>query len=335
MRRVFTGVAIGLALLAAAPALEAYLKLGTRTDAGSIVGVKWTRAIRYFVNSRDVPSVSASALQQAVQRAFQTWQGVPHVGGEFSLEFAGFTNAEPGAEELQSTIGFRPRSDLERTLGAASFEFNSQTGELLAADIFFNSTFAWSTAPGGEGGRFDVESVALHEIGHFLGLGHSLLGETELQTNGRRAVLAKGAVMFPISYGAGVTLDRTLRDDDRAGLTDVYNNSSANRSLGSISGRVTLNGAGVFGAHVSAFNTTTGALVASYALSDTGEFVISSLEPGMYVVRAEPLDDADVDQIFSEDTDVNINFRPAFYAQLVAVPAGGGSGTIEIKVQSK
>jgi hypothetical protein len=335
MRRLVACLLLALAALAAAPALEAYLKLGTRTDDGRIVGVRWTRPIRYFVTTRDVPSVSASELQQVLQRAFQTWQAVPHAGSEFSVEFAGFTSAEPGSGDGQATIGFRQRTDLERTLGAASFEFNTTTGELLAADIFLNSIFAWSTAPGGEGGRFDVESVAVHEIGHLLGLGHSLLGETELQPNGRRAVLGKRAVMFPISYGAGTTLDRTLRDDDQAGLIDLYNNASANRALGSISGRVTLNGAGVFGAHVTAFNTATGAIVGSYSLSSDGSFVISSLEPGLYVVRAEPLDDADIDQIFSDTTSVNIVFRPAFHGQLVAVPAGGGSGSVDIRVQPK
>jgi hypothetical protein len=184
-------------------------------------------------------------------------------------------------------------------------------------------------------GRFDVESVALHETGHFLGLGHSLLGETELQANGRRSVLAKRAVMFPISYGSGIILDRTLHDDDRAGLIDVYSNTGSNRALGSISGRVTLNGSGVFGAHVTAFHTGTGAMVGSYALSDDGTFVISSLEPGTYVVRAEPLDDADIDMIFSSGTNVNIDFRPAFFSQLVPVPAGGASESIEIRVQGK
>jgi len=335
MRRLAAVAVVALVLLGLMPVAAAYLKLGTRIDDGRIVGVKWTRTIRFFVTSRDVDGVSPAQLREVIDRVFQTWREVPHVGQGLNVEFGGFTNAEPGADDGESVIGFRSRPELERTLGAASFEFNNQTGELLASDIFFNSTFNWSAAPAGQPGRFDVESVALHESGHLLGLGHSLLGETELQANGRRAVLAKRAVMFPISYGSGIILDRVLHDDDRAGLVDIYNNTSSNRALGSISGRVTLNGSGVFGAHVTAFHTGTAAMVGSYALSDDGTFVISSLEPGTYVVRAEPLDDADIDMIFSSGTDVNIDFRPAFHAQLVSVPAGGASGTIEIRVQGK
>ena len=89
------------------------------------------------------------------------------------------------------------------------------TGEIIESDIFLNSTFAWSVAAGGEPGRQDVESIALHEIGHLHGLGHSMLGETELIGGGRR-VLGAEAVMFPIAFTAG-TLNRTLRADDIAG----------------------------------------------------------------------------------------------------------------------
>ena len=335
MRRLAAVALVSVVGLGLMPAAAAYLKLGTRIDDGRIVGVKWGRTIRFVVTSRDVPGVSPTQLRLVMDRVFQTWREVPHVGEGITVEFGGFTNAEPGADDGQSVIGFRARPELDRTLGAASFEFNDQTGELLASDIFFNSTFDWSVASAGQTGRFDVESVALHESGHFLGLGHSLLGETELQSNGRRTVLAKRAVMFPISYGSGIILDRALHDDDRAGLTDIYSNTASNRALGSISGRVILNGSGVFGAHVMAFHTGTGAMIGSYALSDDGTFVISSLEPGTYVVRAEPLDDADVDMIFSSGTNVNIDFRPAFFAQLVPVPAGGASEPIEIVVQGK
>ena len=59
--------------------------------------------------------------------------------------------------------------------------------------------------------------------------------------------------MFPIAFAAGSIHDRTLQADDLAGISDIYPTNSARRSHGSISGKVTKNGGGVFGAHVVAF----------------------------------------------------------------------------------
>jgi hypothetical protein len=171
-------------------------------------------------------------------------------------------------------------------------------------------------------------------MGHFLGLGHSALGETELRSGGGRTVLGKRAVMFPIAYQPGSVVDRTLQADDVAGITDVYGTPEAFQGLGAIQGRVTLNGTGVFGAHVTAFNPATGDLVSGFTLTDQGEFVIAALKPGQYIVRVEPLDDADLDGFFDTDTPVNVNFQVTYYSRQVAVPAGGAGNSIVIKVRS-
>lgn len=332
MRRAVVFGAV-LAVVAGA-GVQAYLKIGTDVG-GTIVGIRWaTQPVRYFITDRGVPGVSPGALSDAVARAFGTWSAAS--GSAIRPEFSGFVHAEPSASDGLSVIGFELRPDLERVLGTTSFTLDDATGDILEADILLNAAFDWSVAANGEPGRHDAESIAVHEIGHLLGLGHSALGETELLDDGGRRVIAKGAVMFPIAFPSGVTRDRELQPDDTAGVLDIYRTTAFNRERGSLSGRVTLNGRGVFGAHVVACNVSTGALHASFSLSSDGTYVIAGLEPGVYVLRAEPLDDADVESFFDEDAFVEVDFQPAYATSLGVVPSGGRAGTrVDIAVQPK
>jgi Matrixin len=334
-RRIHSTIAAtlaGLMFVGAPSPAGAYLKLGGRVD-GRTVQLKWERLpVRYFIG-QGTANVTAAQLEGAVNRAFQAWQDVPTA--TFAGTFIGFTSASPSDDDGMTTIGFQGRPDLDRVLGATRILTNEATGEIVEADIFLNTTFDWSAASAGEAGRFDVDSIALHEVGHLLGLGHSAIGETELQGGGRRRVIAAEAVMFPIAFSAGNIEGRTLRADDIAGVSDIYPEGDFRDRTGSITGRVTKNGSGVFGAHVVAWNQRTGSLIANFSLSSDGTFTIAGLEPGPHVLRVEPLDDGDVTSFFSESAGVDINFLGAFHDRLVIAPRGGGSDRAEIAVRPK
>ena len=145
-----------------------------------------------------------------------------------------------------------------------------------------------------------------------------------------------GMVFIPLFlFFVAAVLLLGLFQRDIAGISDIYPNSTFRRERGSISGRVTKSGRGVLGAHVVAFNPSTGRMVGGFTLSEDGRFVIGGLEPGPYVLRVEPLDDGDIESFFDLTLNIDADFRAKFHDKVVVVPRGGGANGITITVEPK
>jgi hypothetical protein len=323
-------LAIGVVVAGATPT-SAYLQLSV-TMRGQVTVIKWNQMpVRWFSSRAEAPGVTAAQFQSAVNTAFGTWEAVPTATVAF--QYAGFTSATPSDDDDGlSVLGFESHPEMDRTLAATGFTIDFFTGAIVESDIFFNTAFEWSAS--GAANAFDLQSVATHEIGHFIGLGTRRSAKRRLQASGGRRVIAAASVMFPIAFGRGITTDRVLQPDDIAGVSNTYPAGDFAQDTGALLGRVRLGGRGVFAAHVEAFNLRTGDLVGGFSLNQEGEFAIRGLSPGLYAVRVEPLDDASTDSFF-DDPGTDVNFRATLSDRVVAVPKGGSSASIDVTVPSK
>lgn len=140
--------------------------------------------------------VSEAAQRAAVARAFQTWQDeIPKTFYEARPHYYPWFKAGWYSENHGDGTPF----DGVGTVLAHAF-FPHPCGGQFAGHMHFDDAETWSTTAGS---RRDIETVALHEIGHLLGLGHSDV---------------ENAVMYPYLTGTR----RALHADDIEGIRSLY-----------------------------------------------------------------------------------------------------------------
>jgi len=303
------------------------------TSAGSI-SVRWSTVLgtnpTTIITSNQTPAGQITELQQVIQQALSVWTSVaatslaPSSLGTLSQYASADACASDGINSIcfdQADAAFTPgvlaftRIITADAIGiqVGSSAPSTEVGQILDADIYFNPSdstvsFATPSALSANPNSYDLESILIHEFGHFLGFSHSAVWR---------------AMMFPFAPAPGTYTgmrptpqqpDAPLADDDRAGLRTLYSDPNDAQYIGSIEGRVLPanplslplsppNVTGIFGAHVVAVDTTSGAVMgatlggwscqAPGPAQFDGTYVINHLPVGnTYAVYAEPLDGA-------------------------------------------
>ncbi|GLT57788.1 hypothetical protein SLA2020_307370 [Shorea laevis] len=148
---------------------------------------------KYHLTYALSPGTRADAIEPVV-RAFRTWAANTHFTFTQTQDYQ---NAD-----LKVSFARRDHGDgnpFDGPGGTLAHAFAPTNGR-----FHYDADEAWSVGVAQD--AFHLETVALHEIGHLLGLGHSSV---------------EGAIMFP-SIPPGVS--RGLHQDDVQGIRALYNN---------------------------------------------------------------------------------------------------------------
>jgi hypothetical protein len=291
--RYFSALCVAAALLLAIPALS-YLNeyTGQTPDHWDFAAFPVTYSINPNVGS-NIKGGSTAAVA-VIQSSFDTWNTSPNAA--VNITNAGSSSATSNGNDGVNLVCFVCPGDYSKdsttlavtwtTIADAVGENTGHgtrstfAGQIFDADILFNPNVQWTTSGTPTDPEEDLQTVATHEIGHFLGLDHS-------------------AVVRAVMYPFAPPVLTTLSYDDVAAISSIYPKATPDFPTGSITGNVKFtSGTPVFGAHVFADSTDNTAVAwpnirksTISALTKTdGTYSITGVPAGNYTVGAEPLD---------------------------------------------
>lgn len=166
----------------------------TTAVAYKLLGFQWPVGtnVRYYINP-NTPQVPDEA--SAVRRAGNTWSALNSSG--LRLTYQGSTSTTTHGYNGSNTVNWKDEGD-NSTLGTSYIWYSG--GTILETDLVFNDYYNWSTS----GSDYDVETVALHEFGHWVGLDHVSSGIMRPNYSGRQHKLDDDAKEgFYAMYGGG------------------------------------------------------------------------------------------------------------------------------------
>src|ERR1051326_8700273 len=218
------------------------LAISSNTWAFKIISFngKFTRfasnQIHYQIDSRGSHDFNGNAMvgcdghgpcvtvQQAIEKSFESWTKVTGVNLSFIEDppTAVTKTGNDGKNQVtfvESNWGGQSFTPPQEALAVTISTYKISTGEIIDSDTHFNGVnFHWAVIDTPEeqnGDLIDIQNVATHEFGHFIGLDHSSEDIFE------PILKLYQATMFYAS-GPGETFRRELKEDDQEAVENLY-----------------------------------------------------------------------------------------------------------------